>query len=283
MLDKHLNQSVEIFVLVNMKYLPLILLFNITFAQSQELEEKSNSAELKQFYYGVYAHHIFNNRFDQQYRINTGYNDSELTNKSFSQAYTLNLGYSFKNAFTKISIGTAIDYINVKETSSSQYGDYSPSGVYYTTSSSNSTTKIIDRNRSFCFGAEIGGFVKSNSRFKVGGSISLDYTHYYSNRVLDNNISGSYSSSYNNPGGSGSSSGTFKYDNQSSQWNSTVQKINSAFLSPRINLLLSYRISDQFFLEFQAGQRFSFTLNNGNLNQLKVQFPMGIGFKHHIF
>ncbi len=266
-----------------MKYLPLLFLFNIGFAQSQEFENNSNPTKLKQVYYGVYAHHIFNNRFDQQYRINNGYFDSELTNKSFSQTYTLNLGYSFKNAFTKLSIGAALDYINAKETTSSHFSDYSPSGTYYMTNSSHSTTKILDRNRSFCFGAEIGGYAESSSRFKIGGSIGLDYTHYYYNTVLVNEISGSYSSSYNNPVGSGSSSGTFAYDNQSSQWNSTVQKVNSTFFSPRINLLLSYRISDQFFLELQAGQRFSFTLNNGSKGQLKVQFPMGIGFKHYIF
>lgn len=266
-----------------MKYLSLILFVNIFIAHSQKLANESNDPVLKHFYYGINTDLILRNRSDQQYHINNGSNNSELINKSFSQTYNLSLGYSFNNSFTKISIGAAIDYINIEKNSSSQYGDYSPSGTYYMTNSSSSTMKILDRNRSFCFGVEIGGYAKSSSRFKIGGSIGLDYTHYYYNTVLVNEISGSYSSSYNNPGGSGSSSVTFIYDNQSTTWNSTVQKINSAFFSSRINFQLSIKATEQFFFEFQVGQRYSFTLNKDQTNQLQVQFPVGIGFRHHLF
>jgi len=142
---------------------------------------------------------------------------------------------------------------------------------------------VKERNRSLAIGVEYGGVIQSASKWKVGGSLGFGYIHHYHNTILDNSYTGTYYNSSTTPSGSTSSSGTYEYDNQSAEWNYRVKKSNSAFLTPSINILVNRKLSDRFFLEFKFSQRYLLKLNDGKVEGMKMQFPVGIGVRCQLF
>jgi len=103
-----------------MKYLPLLLIFNIFFSFSQEAEKNIQSKK-NTLSIGFETQHVLRGSTDQHYRLAYyGYDITESFDKSFTQQYNVQLQYSQKYGFARLTAGYLLDYVNLQQMISSQ-------------------------------------------------------------------------------------------------------------------------------------------------------------------